>query len=314
MRSRASRWRPAPPSSRTRSFSTVGDVGLPPEARLSALDALVAFEAQALPAVVQVALGDPDGRVRASALAVLEELAPGEALPSLPAILAHGELEERRAGYRILAGSVGEEATLLFVAELEKLVAGLLPAELTLDLVEAVEAHAGEAMDPRLAELLERHRAPRALDPELAPHLDVSLWGRREAWREGLPARRSFLRTLSLGGRRRGAVRSDRTWPGSPGGSPASRCSSRSSPRTVARHRVSAPPSSSWEEGGIVNGRILEETEAFIRVLDSEGEVIDVDPLDVEERRADLSAMPEDLVQSMTARELRDLLAYLASL
>ena len=68
------------------------------------------------------------------------------------------------------------------------------------------------------------------------------------------------------------------------------------------------------KEGGIVNGRIVEDTANVIRVLNSNGEVLEVDPMEVEERRPDLSAMPEDMIESLTRQELRDLLEYVSSL
>ena len=64
----------------------------------------------------------------------------------------------------------------------------------------------------------------------------------------------------------------------------------------------------------VVTGRILEETEQRIRVIDSEGVVTELDPEDVESRRADLSAMPEDLMSHLDREQMRDLLAYLGSL
>jgi hypothetical protein len=39
-----------------------------------------------------------------------------------------------------------------------------------------------------------------------------------------------------------------------------------------------------------------------------------LDPAEVDERRADLSAMPEDIVKSLDRSEMRDLLAYLGDL
>ena len=68
------------------------------------------------------------------------------------------------------------------------------------------------------------------------------------------------------------------------------------------------------EGGEIVNGRVIEESATTARVLDADGAVIGVDLERVEERRPDLSAMPEDLPLSLTREQMRDLLAYLAGL
>ena len=68
------------------------------------------------------------------------------------------------------------------------------------------------------------------------------------------------------------------------------------------------------ERSSVVAGRIVEETSEIIRVLDADGEITEVDPRLVDDRRPDLSAMPEGLPDSLTRLEMRDLLAYLASL
>ena len=49
-------------------------------------------------------------------------------------------------------------------------------------------------------------------------------------------------------------------------------------------------------------------------LVDADGKEIVVELATVEERLQGLSAMPEDLMQHMTVRDLRDLVAYMASL
>ena len=49
-------------------------------------------------------------------------------------------------------------------------------------------------------------------------------------------------------------------------------------------------------------------------VVDSNGDVFDVEKADVEERRPGLSAMPNDLGKSLSRLEMRDLIEYLSSL
>jgi HEAT repeat protein len=77
--------------------------------RVAALEAMQALGSRELARAVRASLGDPIGRVRAAALIALEELAPEDALVSLPAILEGGEITERRAAYRIL-GRMGPGA------------------------------------------------------------------------------------------------------------------------------------------------------------------------------------------------------------
>ena len=68
------------------------------------------------------------------------------------------------------------------------------------------------------------------------------------------------------------------------------------------------------EDGGVLAGRVLDEGEDSLRLQLSTGEIEDV-PLDaIDERRADVSAMPSGLGELLERRDMRDLLAYLASL
>ncbi|HTE06022.1 MAG TPA: PQQ-dependent sugar dehydrogenase, partial [Planctomycetota bacterium] len=72
------------------------------DVRVDALAALAALRVPELPAIVDRALSSTDARLRAAALSALAALSPGQALPRLPALLATGEREERRAALQIL--------------------------------------------------------------------------------------------------------------------------------------------------------------------------------------------------------------------
>src|SRR5262249_41553522 len=66
---------------------------------------------------------------------------------------------------------------------------------------------------------------------------------------------------------------------------------------------------------GLAVSGILRREDATHAVLgDAEGKELVVDLAEVEERSAGLSAMPEGLTQHMTLHDLRDLVAYLATL
>src|SRR5262249_47221405 len=65
------------------------------------------------------------------------------------------------------------------------------------------------------------------------------------------------------------------------------------------------------KDGRTVSGRVAEETPTLIRLFNANNDPIALDPAEVEERRADLSAMPEDVAKSISRTEMRDLLAYL---
>jgi putative heme-binding domain-containing protein len=67
-------------------------------------------------------------------------------------------------------------------------------------------------------------------------------------------------------------------------------------------------------DGSHVEGQVLAEDAAAIRILDADGVVHELDPGQVESRRAGLSAMPAGLGELVTRREMRDLIEYLSRL
>ncbi len=68
-------------------------------------------------------------------------------------------------------------------------------------------------------------------------------------------------------------------------------------------------------DGGIVSARVLEKTPDQIRVVTSDGKLLDVETSDIEAiQTSPVSLMPEDLATQMSAEQLTDLLAYLETL
>jgi putative heme-binding domain-containing protein len=65
-------------------------------------------------------------------------------------------------------------------------------------------------------------------------------------------------------------------------------------------------------DGRGVSGRVFEETPELVRLFDPNTHPLALARAFIEEERADLSAMPEDLAKSLTPAEMRDLHAYLA--
>jgi quinoprotein glucose dehydrogenase len=68
------------------------------------------------------------------------------------------------------------------------------------------------------------------------------------------------------------------------------------------------------EDDQVITGILRKETPSLIELIDANGNLIKVDPVEVVARRKGQSAMPADLLKSLSRRELRDLVAYLSSL
>ena len=70
----------------------------------------------------------------------------------------------------------------------------------------------------------------------------------------------------------------------------------------------------SLDDGEVLSGRILEETEELVVVETSKKEVWEVPPGEITARRRDVSAMPADVSTHLSRAEMRDLVAFLSSL
>jgi hypothetical protein len=63
-----------------------------------------------------------------------------------------------------------------------------------------------------------------------------------------------------------------------------------------------------------LSGRIIEESEEQVVLLDADGAVFDIDPVEISGRAVGLSAMPTGHAENLSRRAMRDLLAYLKDL
>src|SRR5262249_46733812 len=67
-------------------------------------------------------------------------------------------------------------------------------------------------------------------------------------------------------------------------------------------------------DGRSVSGIVKMENTREVQLMTAEGKLVTVAKDKIDERQAGKSAMPEDLVQKLTKRELRDLVEFLANL
>ena len=68
------------------------------------------------------------------------------------------------------------------------------------------------------------------------------------------------------------------------------------------------------DSGQTFTGIVKSENEDFVDLVQSDGSQVRIPVEEIEARRKGKSSMPDDLIQQMSNRELRDLVAYLASL
>ena len=304
------------PAIQARLHALVADRAAASEVRVAALDALRSSANPALGRAVDLALQDTDGALRAAALTALEDLAPDEALPRIGAVLANGELAEQRAAYGILARTGGDLAIELLTSALADLGRGELPAELALDVILAAEENGAESLLEALSSVL-----PNASEGgEMVPYLPGLFGGDVDRGREIFGrADLSCLRCHAIDD-----AAGDTVGPDLRG--LAGRLSRRRMLEAIVlpNARTTAGYDASvlfLRDGSTLAGRILKEGLVFdgeagtwLRLLDSDGKLHEVFEDDIEERRGDLSAMPQDLGHLIDRRAMRDLLAFLGSL
>lgn len=253
---------------------------------------------------------DPSGEVRAAALAALHAVAPKEAMPLIEHALRDGELAEKRVAYAALSGIADESAKALLASEAKKLSKGLVPAELALDLKQALAACEIALPKSLQAELA----AQRECAPEMAPYLDSLFGGDAQAGRTLFRERQSLS-----------CVRCHRVQESDAMGiGPDLRGIGRREPRLSILESIVKPNAriaKGFENTVIfltddthVEGRVLSEDAAQVHMIDAAGKSIDVDKSEIDSRKTGLSAMPDGLKQYLTPREMRDLIEYLATL
>ncbi len=293
--------------------------------RAACLRALRDSDSPAVLERLRTAFFDADPDVRAAALVALRRVAPSELLPLVRTALGTGAVAERRAAYETLAELDDPGARDLLALAVEDLARDMLPQELALDVVLAAE----RLQDPAVDALLAIRARGRGDESGLEPWLD-SLWGGDPERGERLFREDAVLACLrchridppprelasdpdaGLEGGLEGAV------------GPALVGVGRRLTRLDLALSIVAPnrriaagyetESFFFVDGGHVAGRVLLETADEIAVLDADGSAHSFAPDAVELRRPALSAMPTNLADTLTRAELRDLVAFLASL
>jgi quinoprotein glucose dehydrogenase len=284
--------------------------GLSGATRARALRMLEARGAADFEAALRDALDSRDGELRGAGLEALQRLDFEAALPLFQAVLATGGLPERRAVYKALSAAPEFRAQQMLVDEYGKMQAQVLPAELHLDLVEAL--YQRDSNHTRL--LVDQLRnARRDQDAELARWRDTYHGG------DAAAGERIFRENAALSCQRCHLPQESAEVSVGPSLAGLGKRLTRAQivESIVQPNRVIAAGYEGTllvlDDDSVVAGRVVEESPELLRVLGSDGKVVDVETSAIVERRPDLSAMPEGLGQFLSPREMRDLVEYLAT-
>jgi quinoprotein glucose dehydrogenase len=287
----------------------VGDAEQSPATRVAALRALRTMkDPQELEVSLQ-ALGDKEAPVRAEALRNVCLKRPLGALNLIESALQKGSTQERQAAFSILAALKRDDADAVLSNWLDRLIKGDVPPEIRLDLLEA----AAERNAKNLAARIEAFEKSRSTNDPLARF--------REAMQGGDPERG---RDLFLNKTELSCVRCHML--NKVGGEVGPELAGIGSKQTreYLLESLVLPDKQiakgfdtvvlELKDGKTVTGVFKSEDAREVKVITAEGKPITVPKQQIEERRRGKSAMPEDLIQKMTKRELRDLVEFLAGL
>ncbi len=261
--------------------------------------------------LVATALKDSDTSLRAAALEQLPGLAPEQALPLFGDVLENGDIIECRAVYKALSSMTTFEAQTLLTDEFTKLRNSSLRRELQLDLIEALYQMESNATRQQVDRLRSNRRER---EPVAAKWLD-SMWGG-----DKVEGKKIFEQDVALS-----CMRCHLSGDGAAQGvgPDLAGVGERLSRRQILDSIIT--PNSETAEGfesvlfvleddELVAGRVLEQTDKLVRVIQSSGEIREFDPASIVERRQDLSAMPSGMDLLLKPRTMRDLIEYVASL
>jgi quinoprotein glucose dehydrogenase len=282
-----------------------GDVRL----RIETLRALDTLRDERLTEATKLALADADPRLRTEGRRVLAKARPEEGLKALQAALADGALVERQGALAALGEMKGPAADAVLADWLGWLSAGKVPAELQLDVLEA----AAKRQAPEVKQKLAAYEAARPKAEAVDAYREALAGGDAEAGRGVFfqKAEVSCVRCHKVQGQG-GDVGPDLTGVGT------------RQKRDYLLESIVDPNKQiakgfetvilSLANGQVVTGIVKEENAKEIRLVTAEGKSVTVRQDEVDERQTGKSAMPADIIKSLSKAEVRDLVEFLSSL
>ena len=293
-------------------FALVTDKERPATVRVESLKALTALKSDRLEKAMESALSSSQPQLRAEGRSVLAKLHPDRAVTALSEALAKGEIVEKQQALTDLGELKKPAADDLLSGLLKAFNKGTLTPELHLDLIEAAKLRKAKSVAEQLKIYQERINTSGKTDPLAVFHLTLN-GGNADA------GRRLFFERSELS-----CVRCHKI--NGTGGDvgPELTKVAKEKDRKYLLESVVLPSkqiAKGFEtvtllltNGQVKSGILKSEDKKAIHLMSPEGTLFRVPVMDVDERFAGKSAMPEDLLKHLSKRELRDLVEYLSSL
>ncbi|MCE9530692.1 MAG: HEAT repeat domain-containing protein [Planctomycetes bacterium] len=314
-----------PPNLQTEAATLVGELGLTEVGpvlramvsdanaqsgtRIVALNALKVLKDDKLATAVKDAIASTDPKLRNAGRGVLITTKPDEVIKQLKQVLTKNDIVESQGALALLASVKTPEVDEVIEGWLERLMKDDTPAELHLDILEA----AAKRPSTRLKRLLKTYEDARPKTDPLA------------AWSETLKGGDAALgRDIFLN---KAAVQCQRCHKldgqGGEVGPPLNGLAAKQKRDYLLESLVlpNKQIAKGYEsiliektDGKTVSGVLKSEDAKEVKLMTAEGQLLTIPKSEIEDRRATKTAMPEDVVQKLSKREIRDLVEFLAEL
>ena len=282
--------------------------------RAEALKGLGRIRAPERLELARKALESDGSRSHVEALRILVEADAVAAREAVDKLLEKGTPFERQGTFSILADSPDSSADQALLPWLDRLIAGQVPPEIQLDLIEAAGRRPSHEVHAKLA----KYEATKPKNDPLSAYRETLVGGNAGRGRQVFltKAEVSCLRchkyTMFGGAPTGGEVGPDLTGVGSRQTREYLLESIVSPDQKIAQGFESVVLATS--DGKVVTGVLRGEDAKEIRLMTAEGLPITVPKSEVEDRKRGPSAMPADLVTKLSKTEIRDLIEFLARL
>jgi quinoprotein glucose dehydrogenase len=288
----------------------IADAGNPGSLRASALTALSALRDPQLETIATGALEEDDAELRAAARRVLARIRPETGVPELVRAVEATTLVERQSALESLASLRTSAADEAIAASMQRLLQNEVPSDTRLDVLEA--ARARRRREP-IADLLTQYDAQIDTQDPVAAYRESLVGGNAERGARIFYERAevSCLRCHKVDGVG-GDVGPDLSRIGSQKERQYLLESIVDPNRTVAENFRSVILVT--DDGRVLTGIIKHEDDHDIQLVTAEAQLITVAKDTIEERAEGQSAMPQDVLKQLTARDVRDLVEWLSTL
>ena len=280
--------------------------------RLESLRALAAMNHSHLPEAVQAASTASEESLRKESLRFASLLKPAGAIAQITRVLESGSVGEKQSALGTLGNMKEKEVSDLLDQWVDRLVAGQVPAELQLDVLEA----ASKRETPELKAKLQAFESKFTKQDELGTHRLALTGGSidegRKIFFERAEAQCARCHKIEGQGSEGGMVGPELTRIGA------------AKDRTYLLESIVFPNKHIAEgfqsvlvttkDGTSFAGVVQSESDTELVLNSPEDGIVKVKKADITVRERGLSGMPEGLATLLSRRDLRDLIEYLASL